>query len=1215
MARSSLKRGVGELLRVEEGEWRLVALCFLFSFFIGFPRIFTIAAANSLFLESFSAQWLPAIYVASAVLVPIVGAIYIAVSRRAGLIKTRLAVLLCLALSHLTVWLALTFLDGPVVRVVAILLVDTEWVMGLVVFWGLANQLFTVRQSKRVFGLVGSGEIIATILLGLLMPLISSLAGTAALLLFSCAGELLALIVLWKLNPQEAEDDGGSQGESGVQTSLTGFVKDSYIRYPLFFVGLAYAIYYFADAAFYQALESRLTAAEISGVVGQVYAFIGIGTMVGRTIIAPRWLARFGLRGALLTAPIGIIIAASLILSASFFKVAPWLLFWLIIGTKFFERFLLVSIGRPTYNILFQPLPAAERSAAQAAAESQVGQIAGGIAGVAILILLKGLGFGLISMACGLLILGFIWCFIGHKGALAYPLKLRESLRERGLQGVELPLEEAGTLQLLEEQLENDNPNIVINALELLCEANPPGLSERLMALIDHPNPAIAKAGFDAIRGSASGELDAVIDRLGQLQDEGVLGAAIRAVGALGGVEVLGVIQEYLEDERLQVKGAALVAMVRDCGIPGAVRGGARVLELEHSARASDRLLAARVIGDIEVTNFYTELLPLLDDEDLDVQMAAIEAAGRLKAQGTWGHVIGSLEVQKLRHTAVRALLACGDPVLYALQSSTRTANPTLAMHIVRVAGLLRSSRAIRFLADQLRSTAGPDDQPVLQALRMCRYSATEQQAMINGRLHNEIKHAAVILQSLQDLANERSTAELCLAFNIEFERTRERIFYLLSFLFNGDDIMNIWSNWQEGSARRQAFAIELLSNLLPQQLATTIFPLLDAIPAATRLERLGRFSPQQGMPYKQRLEALLHDPSLALLSWTRGCLLAAAFEASIAGSGEEVRDQVASHEPLIARRCRELVDPDQSPGYQYGLGKRVAALSKVDVFSRVAVDKLAEVALELEEVTLEKGQVLFDKGVEGTSMYVVIEGRVAILDGDVELTQLGPDQILGELAAFDPEPRSASVMAIEATRCFAISQHNLSILVGDHLEVAFGIFQVLCQRIRGQLDNEALPCRTTTAKRPQEAWLSFVEKVLFLKSAELFRETPGAVLLEIATLTKVVQIAADTVLFERGELKATLYIIVKGKIRIHHEQSTIAILEQEAVLGEMAALSNAPRSASATAVEDSLLLSLNQDSLREIMYSQPEVTQALLATLAKRLRNMNIKNARGQDS
>ena len=81
--------------------------------------------------------------------------------------------------------------------------------------------------------------------------------------------------------------------------------------------------------------------------------------------------------------------------------------------------------------------------------------------------------------------------------------------------------------------------------------------------------------------------------------------------------------------------------------------------------------------------------------------------------------------------------------------------------------------------------------------------------------------------------------------------------------------------------------------------------------------------------------------------------------------------------------------------------------------------------------------------------MYIIIDGKVRVHDGDRVITTLEKRDVFGELAVIDPEPRSASVTATEETHIFRLDQDSLYELMAEHIEIARGIMRVLCRRLR----------------------------------------------------------------------------------------------------------------------------------------------------------------------
>ena len=134
------------------------------------------------------------------------------------------------------------------------------------------------------------------------------------------------------------------------------------------------------------------------------------------------------------------------------------------------------------------------------------------------------------------------------------------------------------------------------------------------------------------------------------------------------------------------------------------------------------------------------------------------------------------------------------------------------------------------------------------------------------------------------------------------------------------------------------------------------------------------------------------------------------------------------------------------------------------------------------------------------------------------------------------------------------------------------------------------------------------IEKVLTLNSSRIFHDTPEANLVELAGALEELYLTTGTQVFAKGDLGTSMYFIYKGKIRVHDEAHTFAILEENEILGELSILDAEPRSASATTIEETILLKLEQEPFYEIMISNAEVLKGILKTLCKRLRQMDIK-------
>jgi CRP/FNR family cyclic AMP-dependent transcriptional regulator len=135
------------------------------------------------------------------------------------------------------------------------------------------------------------------------------------------------------------------------------------------------------------------------------------------------------------------------------------------------------------------------------------------------------------------------------------------------------------------------------------------------------------------------------------------------------------------------------------------------------------------------------------------------------------------------------------------------------------------------------------------------------------------------------------------------------------------------------------------------------------------------------------------------------------------------------------------------------------------------------------------------------------------------------------------------------------------------------------------------------------------IEKVIILKSSSIFQDTSEKELLELADMLEEEFFESNTTIFSKGDQGNCMYFIYKGKIRIHDGERTFAVLDDNEILGELSVLDAETRSASATTMQDCIVLKLGQESFYEIIMSNANVLKGILKTLSKRLRASNLKN------
>ena len=135
---------------------------------------------------------------------------------------------------------------------------------------------------------------------------------------------------------------------------------------------------------------------------------------------------------------------------------------------------------------------------------------------------------------------------------------------------------------------------------------------------------------------------------------------------------------------------------------------------------------------------------------------------------------------------------------------------------------------------------------------------------------------------------------------------------------------------------------------------------------------------------------------------------------------------------------------------------EKVLVLKSVHVFASVREEQLVDIATIADSVDYRAGDLIMQAGDLGSSMYIVVDGRVRVFQGKKELGQLGSRAVFGELSALDPEPRAASIEAMEDCTLLRLEGDALYDLMAESRDVTRAIIKVLCQYARTNLSLSA---------------------------------------------------------------------------------------------------------------------------------------------------------------
>lgn len=136
-----------------------------------------------------------------------------------------------------------------------------------------------------------------------------------------------------------------------------------------------------------------------------------------------------------------------------------------------------------------------------------------------------------------------------------------------------------------------------------------------------------------------------------------------------------------------------------------------------------------------------------------------------------------------------------------------------------------------------------------------------------------------------------------------------------------------------------------------------------------------------------------------------------------------------------------------------------IEVLRRAPLFATLDDEAFRLLTDELTEVDLSRGASVFHEGDQGDQLYFIVSGKVKLgrtaPDGRESLLAiLGPGELFGEMALFDPSPRTATATAVSETRLAGLRNESLRALLQSRPEISSQLLQALARRLRRTNDS-----------------------------------------------------------------------------------------------------------------------------------------------------------------
>ncbi|WP_310599680.1 cyclic nucleotide-binding domain-containing protein [Desulfobulbus sp.] len=191
--------------------------------------------------------------------------------------------------------------------------------------------------------------------------------------------------------------------------------------------------------------------------------------------------------------------------------------------------------------------------------------------------------------------------------------------------------------------------------------------------------------------------------------------------------------------------------------------------------------------------------------------------------------------------------------------------------------------------------------------------------------------------------------------------------------------------------------------------------------------------------------------------------------------------------------------------------------LRGLDIFEPLNDDSLRDLSAQLQLKVFEANKVVLKKGEPGTSLYIVLEGKVAVIgDEGQTLSEMGVGKIFGEMSLLSGEPITTSIHSREKSRLAVLSSKDFKHVLNRYPVLQVFFYRMLVERA------QANTMRAGTISSGMTGRLAEINPV------ELFQ------LINSSQKTGKVQLTLDDgsadVTFHEGELIDARYGELAGK-------------------------------------------------------------------------------------
>ncbi|HNW56420.1 MAG TPA: hypothetical protein PLR88_01000 [Bacteroidales bacterium] len=902
------------LLGIEPGEESMVSILLTQSIFLGiFFGAFDISA-HSLFLSTFDEKMMARGYVVSGVAGIILTSLYTWLQTRLKFRNFAIMNLMGVTLITLVLWLILTIAPSKwVIFFVFIMLGPLNILAGLG-FWGTAGRLFTLRQGKRLFGLVDSGLVIGTIVSCYAIPVILSFGFESHNILLICASSVFIATVIQILIGSRfqlvagGEDTANQKAEKpkAKGSVITVLKKDPYIRIMAVFIALSVVTAFFVQYSFMAVTREQYPAEEdMARFLGIFTGSMMIFTLLVKLLVFSYLIRNYGLRTCLTLSPMLILLFTALAVTVGMLlgytpaASGGFLIFFLVLAlSRLFSKSLKDSIESPSFKVIYQTIDEKIRYEVQSGMDGTINEIAALSSGL----ILSGLGVlsfvKLIHFSWVLFFIITLWIFVAFRLYKEYRRSIRKALETV------------------------DTPETVVPVL----------IGQGVFKSRFSVDTVFNADYFNLIAGD-----DSFMNRnndvlyLNRIIDHCVSENDIRLVPALKKMA-----SNINLDEQIRSRSAGVAQTVEKLFSSGSQK--------EKKTFHTNMILSGTRLPQT------TGILRLLRDNSAESKRIGIFMIGKFKLSDMLPEVCQYLNVPGLEKDAFSVIKSFGKSAENELERFylASSGNIYTSKAILRLLGNINTRESSSFLFSRLWSNSRTLKETTVKYLMECEFKPSKEDKDRLNQLISDIIGLMTWNLSARVCVEKYNDKSLLEILDKEINRWNRFLFNILSITYDAGSINKIRGNLENGTVASVNFALEMIDIVIDDSIKPKLTSLLDLVSDEEKLKSLFHFFPGKIPSYGQVLEDIINRDYNLLSIWTKAFTLRHLREIVDDNMAESVVALLFSPEAIMQEESAKLIIRSKKEKYR-------SVFSRVPSASLKRLEKIINGEVDEKELLFEK--------------------------------------------------------------------------------------------------------------------------------------------------------------------------------------------------------------------------------------------------------------------